>query len=269
MTAPTEKVGMYGLRYAVFYLLNANNTPKATNTTAYEGIQAIGSVAFDLEQPDSERIDFNGEDGVTGSAFLGPKTAMSAKLSVEASDPALIAMLDGLKVYSVGEMSLIGMGTERQGAEPQVGVHVFQAAKGLVTGKQYWHNYWIPSAQVVSKRDGMKAGKQTMVFNIASMRTKYHLWGTQYTMATEGFLAAQWNEGWSNYPYRLASFLADGTATDFSFPADTPAIQTSGIVAHRNGVLVSSGITKAVDKVTWGSAPTSGDRIDILREIAA
>lgn len=268
MAVPTEKIGMFGLRFANFFLLNSNGTPKATGVTAYEGIQAIGSVGLEVDQPDSERIDFNGEDGVTGSAFKGPKTAVSAKLSVEASDPALIAMLDGLKVFSVGEMSMIGAGTEKQGSEPQVGVQVYQAGKGLVTGKVYWHTYWFPSAQVVSKRDGMKDGKSTMIYNIAAMRTNYHLWGVQYTLAIEGFQASQFNEAWSNYPYRLSSFLADGTEDEYTFPTTTPAVQTTGMVVIKNGVLVPSGVTKAVDKVTFASVPTALDRIDVLREVA-
>jgi hypothetical protein len=268
MTAPTEKIGMYGLRFAVFYLLNTSNTPKAISTTAYEGIQAVGSVGLELEQPDSQRIDFNGEDGVTGSAFLGPKTAMGAKLSVEAGDPALIAMLDGTKIATIGEMSMLGLGTEKQGAEPQVGAMVYQAGKGLVTGAQYWHTYWLPSAQVTAKRDGAKDGKSVMVYNIASMRTTKYLWGPSYSIAVEGFLAAQWTESWSNYPHRLTSFVADGTAVDFVFPVSTPSNQTTGIQVYKNGVIVSTGLTLALDKITFSVAPTALDRIDVLREVA-
>jgi len=121
----------------------------------------------------------------------------------------------------------------------------------------------------VSKRGGMSSGKSTMIYDIASMRTGYHLWATAYSIATESFLAAQWNEGWSNYPYRLASYVADGTATDFLFPTTGPAVQTTGIMVYKNKTLVTSGITKAVDKVTFSVAPTLNDKIDILREIAA
>lgn len=268
MAAPTEKTLNYGLRYANVYALNASGTPAATSVTPYEGLQIVGSTAFELNVPDARKITGLGEDGVTQVVYLPPNEAIDGKLNVEAADPTLAALLDGTKVSSVGEMSLVGIGTNQQGFEPQVGMMLYQAARGLTTGKVYWHTFFLPSAQVVRKSPGMTADKGMTVYQIAPNRTTKHLWGPSFANATEGFLVSQMLEGWSNYPYRLTSFVADGAAVDFSFPADLPAVQTTGIKVYKNGVIVSAGLTLAVSKVTFGVAPTLADRIDVLREVA-
>jgi hypothetical protein len=268
MSAPTEKTLNYGLRYANVFELNSNGTPKATGVTAYEGLQFKGSTAFELTVPDARKLTGLGEDGITQVVFLPPNEGADGKLNVEAADPALAALLDGTKVSSVGEMSLVGIGTDKQGFEPQVGLQLHQAARGLVTGKQYWHTFFIPSSQVVRKSPGMTTDKGVTVYQIAPNRVSQHLWGTAFSNAIEGFLSGQVIEAWSNYPIRIAAFVADGTAVDFSFPADWPAVQTTGIKVYKNRVLVSTGITLAVGKVTFATAPTSLDEIITIREVA-
>jgi len=187
---------------------------------------------------------------------------------VEAGDPTLAALLGGTKVASLGEISMIGIGTDKQGFEPQVGLMLYQAARGLDTGAIYWHTFWIPSTQVVRKSGGMTADKAITIYQVAPNRVGRHLWGAPFSSAVEGYLSGQILESWSNYPLRLASFLADGTAVDFSFPVNWPAVQTTGIKVWRNGVEVTAGLTKLATKVTFTTAPTASDRIDILREIA-
>jgi len=268
MTAPTEKTLNYGLRFANVYELNASGTPKATSTTVYEGHQFRGSTAFELNVPDARKITGLGEDGVSQVVFLPPSEGVDGRLNVEAADPVLAAILDGTKVASVGEMSMIGLGTDKQGFEPQVALHLYQAARGLVTGKTYWHSFIIPSAQVVRKSGGMTADKAVTIYQIAPNRTTKHLWGVSFANGTEGYLSGQVIETWSNYPMRIASFLGDNTVVEFLFPVDTPAIQTTGIKVFVDGVSVSAGLTLATTKVTFGTAPAALARIDIIREIA-
>ena len=268
MTAPIERTLNYGLRFVSVFELNANGTPKASGVTPYEGLQIQGSTAFDLTLPDARKITGLGEDGVTQVVFLPPNDGATGKLHVEAADPNLAAMLDSTKVSSVGEISMLGIATDKQGFEPQVGLMLYQAARGLLTGAVYWHTYFIPSAQVVRKAGAMVADKAATEYQVAPNRTTKHLWGTSFSAAVEGFLSAQILEAWSNYPLRVAAFVADGTVVDFSFPTGTPAIQTTGIKVWKNGVEVTTGITKTTSKVTFTTAPTTGDTIVVLREVA-
>lgn len=269
MTAPTEKTLNYGLRFANVYELNTSGTPKASATTYYEGYQFKGSTAFELTVPDARKLTGLGEDGITQVVFLPPQEGATGNLNVEAADPALAAILDGTKVATIGEMSIIGIGTDKQGFEPQVGLLLYQAARGLVTGATYWHSFIIPSAQVVRKSGGMTADKSVTVYQIAPNRTTKHLWGVSFANATEGYLSGQVIEAWSNYPLRIASFLGDNTEDEFLFPVDTPAVQTSGIKVFVDGVAVTTNITLATTKVTFATPPASLARVVILREVVS
>jgi hypothetical protein len=268
MTAPTERTLNTGLRYACTFELNASGTPKASSTTAYEGLQFQGSTAFELNVPDARKLTGLGEDGITQVVYLPPTDGVDGKLNTEGADPSLSVLLDGTKIATVGEISLVGMGTDKQGFEPQVGLMLYQLATGLITGKQYWHTYFLPSAKVIRKPGSMTTEKASTSYQIAPNRVNAHLWGADFSTAVEGYLSAQVVEAWSNYPLRLASFLADGTAVDFIFPVNTPAVATAGIVIFVDGTLTTAGITKTITKVTFTVAPTLGQRIDILREVA-
>lgn len=269
MTAPTEKVLNYGLRYAAVYELNANGTPKGVDhTTAYEGLQFKGSTAFEVNIPDARKLTGLGEDGITQVVFLPPQEGADGVLNVEASDQALIALLDGTKAETLGEVTIMGGATNQQGFEPQVGLMLYQAARGLDTGKTYWRTIIIPSAQVVRKPGSMTAEKSVTQYQVAMNRTSKHLWGPAFSKATNGFTHAQFIEVWSNYPLRLASFVGNNSAVEFSFPVASPAVSTDGVVVFVNGAPVTTGITKTVTKVTFDAAPAAAARIDILREIS-
>ncbi len=268
MTAPTERTLNYGLRYACVYELDSNGYPKPSGTTAYEGIQFKGATAFDLTLPDARKLTGLGEDGITQVVYLPPQEGADARLNVEAGDIGLAALLDGTKVATVGEASIIGVATDKQGFEPRVALLLYQAAKGLDTGKTYWHSFIIPSAQVVRKTPGMGADKAITQYQVAPNRCTKHLWGISFTNATEGFLEAQLLEMWSNYPLRIASYLGNGTATQFDFPANFPAVSTDGIKVWKNGTEVTSGLTKTVTGITFSTAPSNGDVIVVLREVA-
>ena len=268
MTAPTERTLNTGLRYACVFELNTDNTPKATGVTAYEGLQFQGSTAYDLNIPDARKLTGLGEDGITQVVFLPPTDGADGKLNTEGADPTLAALLDGTKIATLGEISLVGMATDQQGFEPQVGLMLYQLATGLVTGKQYWHTHFLPVAKAIRKGGGMGPDKSVTVYQIAPNRVSKHLWGVAFTKAIEGYLSTQIVEAWSNYPLRIAAFVADGTAVDFSFPVNSPAVSTAGIKVFENDVEVITGITKTTTKVTYTTAPTATHRIVILREVA-
>lgn len=269
MTAPTERTMNYGLRYAVVYELNANGTPKGVNhTAAYEGLQFQGSTAFELNIPDARKLTGLGEDGITQVVFLPPQEGADGVLNVEGADPALIALLDGTKAETIGEVTAMGGATNRQGFEPQVGLMLYQASRGLVSGSVYWRTIFIPSAQVVRKPGSMTAEKSVTQYQVALNRVSKHLWGVAFSNVNNGFTQAQFIEAWSHHPLRLASFVGNNSAVEFPFPADMPAVRTDGIKVWVDGVLVSAGLTLALDKVTFGTAPAAAARIDILREVA-
>lgn len=269
MTAPTEKTLNYGLRYASVFALNANGSPAATDENPYEGLQFKGSTAFELNIPDARKITGLGEDGVTQVVWLPPNEAIDGRLNVEASDPALISMLDGINIVTEGEFTLAGMGTNKQGFEPQVAMLLYQAARGLETGKTYWHSYIIPSAQVIRKGHGMNAEKGVTVYQVAPNKTTKHLWEKEFEEATEGFINAQVIEAWSNNPLRITSFLGDNATTEFLFPLNFPTVNVASIRVYVDGVLIDpADYTPATDGITFDVAPAANKRIVVLRDYA-
>ena len=270
MTAPTEPTLNYGLRFANIFELNADGYPAAVDTTPYEGMQIKGSTAFDLQIPDSRKITGLGEDGITQVVYLPPQEGAAGTLNAEAADPYLAALLDGTNVITVGELTAVGMATDRQGFEPQLGMLMYQAARGLDTGKSYWHSYFLPSAQIVRKGGPMNADKAATIHQIAPNRVNHHLWGTQFTMLAEGFLSAQILEAWTNNPVIVTSFVGDNTEDEFLFPTDNPSVNTTSTVVFVDGVkkTLTTDYTVTTTKVTFVAAPETGANICILREVS-
>ncbi len=268
MTAPSEKTLNYGLRYANIFELNANLYPKATGATPYEGRQVKGSTAFELNIPDSRTIVGLGEDGITQIVTLPPNESASGKLNVEAADPVLAALLDSTLVETLGDISLVGVATDRQGYEPQVGGLFYQACTGLETGKTYWHSYFVPSMRCIRKAPGMAGDKAVTAYQIAPNRVNRHLWGTSFSLLTQGYQATQVVEAWSNYPLRLTSFLGDGVEDEFSFSADNPSVNAIPIVIV-NGVkkTITTDYTATTGKVTFVAPPADDAVICVLREV--
>lgn len=269
MTAPSEKTLNYGLRYANVFELDANLYPKATNATPYEGRQVKGSTAFELTVPDSRTLTGLGEDGITQIVTLPPNESASGKLNVEAADPVLAALLDNTLVEALGDISLVGIATDRQGFEPLVGMLLYQACSGLETGKTFWHSYFLPVARCIRKAPGMPGEKAVTNYQIAPNRVSKHLWGTAFALLTQGYLSTQVVEAWSNYPLRLTSFLGDGVEDEFSFPADSPSVNATPIVMV-NGVkkTVTTHYTATTGKITFVAAPADDAVICVLREVA-
>jgi hypothetical protein len=271
MTAPNEPTLDYGLRFANIFELDENGLPAATNATPYEGYQIKGSTTFDLSIPDARKITGLGEDGITQVVYLPPNEGATGVLNAESADPILAALLDGTLVITVGDMTMVGVGTNRQGFEPRCGLLLYQAARGLQTGKSYWHSYFMPSAQLIRKAHGMNGDKGTSIYQIAPNRTGAHLWGTEFSVLVEGFVSAQLLEAWTNNPIILTTFIGDNTEDEFSFPVEKPSVNATPVV-FVDGVkqTITTAYTATTTKITFqsGHIPGAGAVICVLRETA-
>ena len=272
MTAPNEPTLHYGTRFVQMLALNSSGTPAANSTTPYEGIQIKGSVAFDLTIPEPRKITGNGEDGVTQVVFLPPLEGAAGVVRAEAGDPDVSALVDNTKVRTLGGATIVGMATNQQGYEPRLGLICRQAARGLISGANYWHTYILPSAQVVRQGTGMGAEKSTTNYSVAPNVCSAHLWGETMTVLADGYTSTQVVELWTYNPVVITSFVGNGTEDEFVFPAAAPSASTyaTTTLVFVNGTQVTTNITITATKVTFGTGhePALGARIDIVREIA-
>lgn len=254
-----------GARYAAVYGLNASGTPAAISTTAYYGLVISGPQSLETNFPDARQIVHTGRDNVLGIDALPPIENPTVTLRAARLDFNVYALLTGTNVLNEGEASFVGVATDRRGSEPQLGMLIYQ--QGLdENGDRCWQSYIMPKAKVYPKFNGMNANASENVYQIVPMVVKKHIWGMQFALATEGYRKAQVLRVMTRYKPTLCSFLADGTAVDFSFDADIPALDTTKYTVYENGVKKTSGITKSLTKVTYAAAPALSTRIDVFYE---
>lgn len=267
MTQATGKQFPVGLRYGAAFALNSSGLPDATSpTTPYEGVQFHSANAFDIAFPDARQIVHPGDDKVSAIDYLPPLDPITGTLSVSRYDMTLNALLTGVLEYTPGEMDAMSWATDQQGDEPSVGLLLYQQSLAGVTKIRNWRSFLIPSARVIPKPGGMSADQVNTTYQIGVNPTTKQLWGTTLDITVEGALEHGFVEFHSEYKPWMAAWLANGTATVFSFSAGHQAQATAKIEVWDNGLNVTGSVTLATTDVTFSVAPTSGHVVVVWYE---
>ena len=266
MAATSGKFYPVGLRYAVAYALNANGRPNATATTVYEGVEIAGPKTFTLNVPEPRKIQHKGNDRVLAVDFLPPQEGISGELAASVYDYTMISLLSGITQGTVGEAKEVAYMTSKQGSEPQVGLMLYQQAEDYTTGARRWRAFVLPKAILIPRPGGAAEQEQDYKYTIAPQIVNARLWGAQLVLATDGYTDCQIFEYMTEGKPHIASFLADGTADDFLFSTDYPALNASKIAVYKNGTVVSTGVTKNVTGLAFTAAPTLNDEIVVFYE---
>lgn len=263
MTTSSGKQLAVGLRSATVFALNSSGTPLAVApaATPYEGLSIRGAKAFDLQQPQARKISHSGEDRVMMVDFLPAIEAGEAVIRASVDDQDLIALLSNVKKVTVGEATGVAIGTDQQGFEPSVALLLYQQSKDLSLGIRRWRSYIVPSAICYPISSGMNDSPQDETFQIALSPTTKHLWGTALAALTEGATSMQVFKMMTEGRPNIVAWLGDGTEDEFLLPVAKPALSTTKMTVWVNDVVTTTGITKAVTKLAFTAAPTSGDRI--------
>jgi hypothetical protein len=275
MAAPNVVRSAVGLRYVTIFALNANGTPNATGTTAYEGVRISAAKTLELTVPEARQIVHFGDDRVLALDILPPTEPASGVLTVGRINDTIDAILTENLSFTGGdgETKLQLMATDNQGDEPQVGILAFQQAidttEGSATyGKRYWESYLLPKAWVTPMAPSMTDAPAEVRYNVRPQIVGAHLWGTAFVLGTEGAVQAQLIRGVSEFHPKIISFLGNGTATTFTLPASFPAQAATKVAVWVNGTLQTSGITKNTNNIVFTAAPANNARIDVLYEYA-
>lgn len=269
MTQATGKQYPIGLRYGAAFALNSSGYPNASSpSTPYEGVQFASADALDLTVPDMRTIVHPGDDRVAAVDYLPTLDAVTGTLTASLYDLDLQALLTGANVVDIGEMDSLSWFTDEQGAEPSVGLFLYQQSLSNATKARNWRSIIIPSARCIPKPNGMTADQTSIQYMIAVNPVSAQLWGTALTVATNGVVEHGFVEFHSEYKPWLACWLGNGTATEFSFSASHQAYSTAKITVFDNGLDVTGTYTIATDKVTAPSAPAVGHVICVWYEQA-
>jgi hypothetical protein len=260
MSATSGKMFSVGSRFACIYALNANGSPAATDPSAYGGIQLVGSKAFTLTIPDPRKITHVGDDRPLQIDFLPPTEAITGELTVAQENQTAYALLSGTNQVTLGESTAVGIGTSKQGFEPQVGLLLYQQALNDA-GVRNWRYALIPRALLYAHPAGFSDAAAEHKFSISPAIVTAHLWETAFGLTTEGFVSAQGIIGQATFKPALVAWLSTTSGTQFSFPSDRLLADTNKISLYVNGVAQTSGFTAATSQITFSTAPGSNKRI--------
>lgn len=269
MSAPSLKRSSVGFRSATIYALDVNGYPAAAaGGLAYEGLSAAGAKTLEVNDPAYRVISHTGDDRVMQIDQLPATEGASATLHLGRLDDALEAAVSGLKSFVVGEMNMLGAGvTDISGFEPTIGILAYQQSLDEA-GNRRWNTVIFPRATVAKHQSGMSDAPVDLTYSVVPALCSKHLWGTAFATATEGATQLQIVRAVSQYKPKLVAFLGDASQLIFLFPATAQAVATGKIAVWKNGVLITSGITKATTGVTFAVAPAALDNITILYEVA-
>lgn len=265
MTASSGKQLGVGLRHAVIFELNSSGSPAATDTTAYEGNQIVGAQAYDLTIPDPRKITHVGDDRPLQVDYLPPNEAMSAELRAARDDFDVLAILSSTSQVTVGEAKVVGLATDQQGSEPQVGLLCYQQALDD-SGQRSWRWYLLPKATVYVHPKGMDENASEHRYMVSPAVVSAHMWETAFASGTEGFTQAQMLLGMSEYKPKIVAFLASTADTTFTLPSSYPAAATGKMVVWVDGTEQTSGVTKATDSIEFTTAPGNNKRVVVFYE---
>lgn len=275
MTAPSTTRSGVGFRYCNIFGLDANGYPAAgaVPATAYEGLLLSGAKTLTITDPEPRRIVHVGDDAPFALDVLPPNEAMSGELTISKRNDAVEAAITGKLSFAVGEYKFMAFGDDKRGFEAQVGLMAYRQSLDTDPvssnfGKRIWELKIFPKVILVPRESGFDENPEARLYTVVPQFVTKHLWGTAVAAGTEGVTRAQGFGGVSEYHPKLVAWLADGTEDEFLFPTTAPAQATGKIVAWNNGVIVSTGMTPSVTKLTFTVAPIVAHVIVALYEVA-
>lgn len=278
MAAPDGNIVAVGLKHMRIYQLTAAGFPNATAASGavYEGIQIQGAQSYEITTPDARRISFKGDDRVLAQDVLPRQEPSTGTLKFAVDNHDAYAVLSSTKAATIGEASVIGYGTSEQGSEPVIAVLGFQQAKDLTTGTRQWRGVIVPSTQAIINAPSMTDAEMQYTVSLLPSAAGHHLWGPDFTIADDGFTAAEVIETVTvNVPHVVA-WLGDNVVTKFVFHADRQAAAVAKVhhvahVAASDGAVtdLTTTATKEVDGITPAVKPAAGDLVICFYEYAA
>ncbi len=266
MPAVTGNHFPVGLRYASLFELNANGRINATSPSAvYEGVQIVGAQAFTVTVPEPRRITHPGDDRVLQTDALPPTEAASGELRVSRISYAANAILAGVNVNTIAESKEFPYGTDQQGFEPLVGLHMYQQSVDE-TGSRRWRSFIFPKAKAIPTAPGMSENPEPLVYKVTPYIVTNRLWGTTLVLATDGIIETQVFEYMTQGKPKLVGWKGDGVEETFVFPTAAPAFATTKVAVFVDGVLQTSGITVTTAQVVFAVPPVANADISIWYE---
>ena len=240
-------------------------------SVAYYGIVATGAKILTLNDPAPRVIPHIGDDGVVTLQILPPQEPVSGELRMDKTNDILDAIAGNINKIVIGETNIFGQSTNKRGFELQLGIIAYAYGQdtdpnSATFGINVWDFRIMPKTVVFQRDTGYAQEANERLYTVAPMYVTSHIWGTQFTNATEGFVRAQLLRGVGQYKPVLCSFMGDGSALGFCFDTSRPAATTAKISVWKNGTLQGATVNKQLYGVGFNAAPLTTDLITVYYE---
>jgi len=280
MSAPSVVQAGVGFRNLYVFALDGNGYPAATTTQAYEGLRVSGVRQLTITDPAPRLITHVGDDAPFALDSLPALDPVTGQLTLSKQNDTLDALLTGQKSFLAGagaEQYLFGVGTDLRGYEVQVGALMYRESEDVADasatyGARNWQFRLMPKTLIIPLENGYDDTPEARLYEVRPGFVTAHLWGTAFSLTTEGFTRAQVLRGVSQYKPALVAFKADAPTTlTYLLPTLRPAQATTKMSVWVNGVLTTADMTKFTTGITFGhttSSPTTAANVSVFYETA-
>jgi hypothetical protein len=260
LNASYYPIGTLTLQRQTPYIASGGSTISGSGTVAiaagatvsgsvgYYGIQHSGAKVLTINDPTPRVIPHIGDDGIISLQVLPATEPASGEVRVAKTNDKVDSIAANVKKFTVGEMNLLGSITSQRGFENQVGALAYSFGQDTDPdsssfGATVWDFRIFPKVTVFQRDTGYGQEANERLYSFTPAYVTAHMWGTAFTIATEGFTKAQIIRGISQYKPMIVTFLGDGTTAAFPFDSAVPAQATGKVATWVNGTLQASGAT--------------------------
>ncbi len=242
-----------------------------SGSVPYYGVRHSGAKVLTINDPTPRIIPHIGDDGVFSVQVLPATEVMSGELQVDKTNDIVDAILGGTNKFTVGESALFLQSTDKRGFENQVGALAYAAGQdsapsSTAFGATQWDWRVMPKAVIFMRESGYQAEANVRTYSFTPMYCSAHIWGTAFTVGTEGAIRAQMIRGVSMGKPTIVSYLGDNSTTGFPFDSAQPAKSATAITVWVNGVIKTTGISSTTSGVSFAAAPATGAVVVVLYE---
>jgi hypothetical protein len=242
-----------------------------SGSTGYYGIQHSGAKVLTINDPVPRVLPHIGDDAIINLQILPALEPANGELRIDKTNDIVDAIVGNIKKFTVAEANILGGVTSQRGFENQIGALAYSFAQDAdpdssAFGATLWDFRMFPKATVFQRDTGYSQEVNERMYSFTPAFVTAHLWGTVFTLAIEGFTRAQIIRGVSQYKPVMVSYLGDGATKAFPFDSAKPAQATGKIAVWKNGVLLSTGVTKSVSGLVFAAAPDAADVIVVFYE---
>jgi hypothetical protein len=271
MASPSVVQAGVGFRKLYVFALDGSGYPAATTTQAYEGTLVSGVRQLTITDPEPRLITHVGDDAPFALDSLPALDPVTGQLTISKQNDTLDAILTGQRSFlaaSGAEQYLFGVGTDLRGYEVQVGALMYRESEDVSDtssnfGARNWQFRIMPKTLMIPLENGYDDTPEARTYALRPGFVTAHLWGTAFSLTTEGFTRAQVLRGVSQYKPNLVAFLGDGATTTFTLPATRTAVSTAKMTVWKNGVLASSGLTKYTTGAVFDTTNKPGSSVNV------